>query len=126
MASTLHISLLGNFCVFDGDTLLTTISTPRLQSLLTYLILHRYAPQARHHLAFLLWPDLPETRARANLRRQLHQLQHTLPDVDQFLIADSQTLQWRPDGAFSLDVAEFEQAASHTQSMTDLQHAITL
>ena len=126
MYPTLHIRLLGEFSLSCDDTPLTTISTPRLQSLLTYLILHRHAPQSRQHLAFLLWPDLPEARARANLRRQLHQLQHTLPDADHFLIADSQTLQWQPDGAFSLDVAEFEQAASHTQSAANLQRAINL
>lgn len=126
MASTLCISLLGNFGVFDGDTPLTTLNTPRLQSLLAYLVLHRDAPQSRQHLAFLLWPDLPEARARANLRRQLHQLQQVLPAADQFIRADTQTLQWRPDSSFTLDVAEFEQAAGHTQSIADLQRAIEL
>jgi DNA-binding SARP family transcriptional activator len=126
MCPTLRIQLLGEFSLNYDGVPLTAISTPRLQSLLTYLVLHRYAPQSRQHLAFLLWPDLPEARARANLRRQLHQLQHTLPGADHFLIVDSQTLHWRPDGAFSLDVAEFEQAAGHAQSIADLQRAINL
>jgi DNA-binding SARP family transcriptional activator len=126
MASTLHINLLGNFCVFDGDAVLTTLSTPRLQSLLTYLVLNRNAPQPRSHLAFCLWPDLPEARARANLRKQLHQLQHALPEVNHYLAVDAQTIHWQPDGSFSLDVAEFEQAASHAESIADLQRAIDL
>lgn len=117
---------MGEFSLNYDDVLLTTVNTPRLQSLLTYLVLHRHAPQSRQHLAFLLWPDLPEARARANLRRQLHQLQHTLPDADHYLIADAQTLRWRPASSFSLDVGEFEQAASRTQSLVDLQRAIEL
>jgi DNA-binding SARP family transcriptional activator len=71
MYPTLRIRLLGEFSLTYGEAPLTSISTPRLHSLLTYLILHRNAPQARSHLAFCLWPDLPETRARANLRKQL-------------------------------------------------------
>jgi DNA-binding SARP family transcriptional activator/predicted ATPase len=122
----LRIQLLGEFSLNYDDVPLTTISTPRLQSLLTYLILHRHAPQSRQHLAFLLWPDLPEARARANLRKQLHKLQHALPDADRFLLAEPQTLRWRLAGAFSLDVAEFEQAASCAQSSADLQCAIDL
>ena len=126
MCPTLRIRLLGEFSLNYDDTPLTTISTPRLQSLLTYLILHRDAPQARSHLAFCLWPDLPEARARANLRRQLHQLQHALPHADQFLAVDVNTIHWQTDGSFSLDVAEFEDAASHTHSRTDLQRAVEL
>ena len=124
MYPTLRIRLLGEFSLSCDDTPLTTISTPRLQSLLTYLILHRAAPQARSRLAFCLWPDLPEARARANLRRQLHQLQRALPRADQFLAADVNTIQWRTASSFSLDVAEFEAAASHTHSRVDLQHAV--
>ena len=70
MSPILRVRLLGEFSLNYDDKPLTTISTPRLQSLLTYLIIHRNAPQARNHLAFCLWPDLPEARARANLRRQ--------------------------------------------------------
>ncbi|CAG0929960.1 Transcriptional regulatory protein MoaR1 [Thermoflexales bacterium] len=126
MGFTLHIQLLGELSLNYGAVPLTTISTPRLQSLLTYLLLHRQAPQSRQHLAFLLWPDLREARARANLRKQLYQLQRALPEAERFLIADAQTLQWRLDSAFSLDVAEFEQAASQTHSVADLQRAVNL
>ncbi|HSD83111.1 MAG TPA: tetratricopeptide repeat protein, partial [Anaerolineae bacterium] len=126
MGLTLRIHLLGEFSLHYNGMPLTTINTPRLQSLLAYLVLHREAPQLRSHLSFCLWPDLPEARARANLRRQLHQLQHTWPDVDQFLAVETQTLQWRPASAFSLDVADFEQAARQVQSAADLQRAVNL
>jgi predicted ATPase len=114
MASTLHISLLGNFCVFDGDTPLTTLNTPRLQSLLAYLVLHRHAPQSRSHLAFCLWPDSTEAQARTNLRHLIHQLRQTLPCAADFMSADGSTVQWRLDSPFTLDVDEFERAyAAH-------------
>ena len=40
----LRIQLLGDFRLSDGDQLLTTVNTSRLQALLAYLILHRDAP----------------------------------------------------------------------------------
>jgi predicted ATPase/DNA-binding SARP family transcriptional activator len=107
---TLHIHLLGDFRLTWGDTPISTIKAPRLHALLAYLLLHRDAPQPRHHLAFLLWPDTTEAQARANLRQLVHSLKQTLPEAAHFVHADAQTLQWRPDAPFRLDVADFEQA----------------
>ncbi|MGH2494669.1 MAG: protein kinase domain-containing protein [Ktedonobacteraceae bacterium] len=50
----LHICLLGDFRLNSGETPVTSIETPRLQSLLAYLALHHTAPQPRSRLAFLL------------------------------------------------------------------------
>src|SRR4029079_12010421 len=88
------------------------VTQPRLQSLLAYLLLHRHAPQPRHHLAFSFWPQLTEPQARNNLRQMLHQLRQALPDAAQLLAADVNTVQWLADGPFVLDVAEFDAAAS--------------
>ena len=52
MPSTLRVRLLGDFSLVYGDEPLTGVNTPRLQSLLAYLILHRDAPQSRQQLAF--------------------------------------------------------------------------
>jgi DNA-binding SARP family transcriptional activator len=110
MPPTLHIRLLGDFSLVYDHQPVIGINTPRLHSLLAYLVLHRDAPQLRQHLAFLFWPDTSESQARANLRQLLHQLRHALPDVDQYLNADASTVGWRPDAPFQLDVAEFERA----------------
>ena len=130
MASTLQIRLLGEFNLTwhtsETEAPVATLNTPRLQSLLAYLVLHRDAPQSRRHLAFCLWPDLREERARANLRKLFYQLQRALPEPDHLLSADAQTLQWRPDAPFSLDVAEFERAANDPSSVADLQRATDL
>jgi DNA-binding SARP family transcriptional activator/predicted ATPase len=110
MLTTLHVQLLGDFRLVYGDELVRGVNTARLQSLLAYLVLHRDAPQARQHLAFLFWPDSTEAQSRNNLRQALHQLRHALPDADRFLSADTTTLYWQSDAAFSLDVADFARA----------------
>lgn len=104
----LHIRLLGEFTVTYGGQSVTSVNTARLQSLLTYLVLHRNAPQLRQHLAFLLWPDSSEPQARTNLRQLLHLLRRALPEADAFVRADVHSIQWRTNAPFTLDVAEFE------------------
>jgi hypothetical protein len=49
----LSVSLLGNFCIGHDEAPVTGIDTPRLQSLLAYLMLYGDAPQSHGHLAFL-------------------------------------------------------------------------
>ncbi len=111
----LHIHLLGDFHLAYNSTSVTSVNAARLQSLLAYLVLHRSAPQPRHYLAFLFWPDSTEAQARTNLRNLLHLLRHALPDADRFLHIDTQTLQWRADAPFTLDVADFEGAMAQAE-----------
>ncbi|HZR44088.1 MAG TPA: BTAD domain-containing putative transcriptional regulator, partial [Ktedonobacteraceae bacterium] len=117
MAQTLHIHLLGDFLLMSDEIPVTTINVPRLQSLLAYLVLHRTAPQARSHLAFLLWPDSTEAQAFTNLRKLLYQLRQALPDADNFLHADKHSLSWQssPHASWTLDVVEFEQAVAQAE-----------
>jgi DNA-binding SARP family transcriptional activator len=109
---TLHIHLLGDFRLSCDEAPVRTLTAPRLHALLSYLLLHRDAPQPRHHLAFLLWPDTTEAQARTNLRQLLHSLKQTLPAADHFVSTDATTVQWRHEAPFRLDVAEFEQACA--------------
>ncbi len=119
---TLHIHLLGEFRLIYGDAPVSTVNAPRLHALLAYLLLHRDAPQPRHHLAFLLWPDTTEAQARANLRQLLHSLKQTLPEAAHFVHADTQTVQWRPEAPYRLDVADFEQALTGADGAEQEQH----
>jgi DNA-binding SARP family transcriptional activator len=95
---------------------LPPLESARAESLLAYLLLHRETPQARQHLAFLLWPDSTEAQARTNLRHVLHTLRHALPDPDRWLAVTPRTLQWRPDAPCWLDVAAFEEALARADS----------
>lgn len=129
MIPTLHIHLLGDFLLVSGDTPVTTVIVPRVQSLLAYLVLHRSAPQNRSHLAFLLWPDSTEAQAHTNLRQLLYHLRQSLPDADQFLSASKQSLQWLPthaDGTFTLDIQEMEQALAQAEQAEQRQDMITM
>ncbi|MCC7357833.1 MAG: AAA family ATPase [Anaerolineales bacterium] len=94
----------------SGETPVTEIKTARLQSLLCYLVLHQDAPQMRRHLALVLWPDSLEAQARTNLRNLLHLLRSTLPQADEFLRINAQTVHWYPRAPCAVDVAEFQQA----------------
>lgn len=119
--NTLQICLLGDFHLNSWDApdrqLAQGVNTPRLRSLLAYLLLHRQAPQARQHLAFVFWPDVSEAQARNNLRQALHQLRQALADAERFLQTDTYTVWWPPNPAYRLDVAEFEAAAAHAEDL---------
>ena len=106
----LSIRLLGTFSLtYDGDPVVG-INTARLKSLLAYLTLHVDRPQARQYIAFLLWPNTSEANSRNNLRQLLFQLRQILPNANQFLSADTQSLSWRADGDQVVDVHVFERA----------------
>ena len=116
VTGALQVRLLGQFCLtFDGR-LIDGPASARLQSLFAYLILHPETPQSRAHLSFVFWPDLPEAKARNNLRQLLHQLRQALPDPDRYLRADASSVQWATDACFSLDVADFDRAVAEAEA----------
>ncbi len=84
--------------------------SPRLQSLLAYLLIHRAAPQTRQQIAFLFWPETSDAQAQTNLRQLLHTLKRRFPNPEAYLRVDERTVGWRADAAYSLDVAIFENA----------------
>src|SRR5262245_61596978 len=116
MTPTLHIELLGHFRLTADQTPVTALDSPRLQAVLAYLVLQRTSPERRAHLAFQLWPDTTEAQAQANLRTLLHRLRQALPDADQFLHIDAQTVQWRCEAPYTLDVADVEQALTRAEA----------
>jgi len=111
----LSISLLGDFSIRRDEMPVLSVDTPRLQSLLAYLALHKDAPQSRAHLAFLFWPDTTEAQARTNLRNLLHSLRGALPNIDSYLDASVQTLKWGFDVPFTLDVTDFRAALARAE-----------
>jgi DNA-binding SARP family transcriptional activator len=129
---TLRIRLLGELDLSHEEASLPLLESGRAASLLAYLLLHREAPQPRQHLAFLFWPDSTESQARTNLRHVLHNLRRALPNPNRFLDVTQQTLRWRADAPFWLDVAAFEESLSRADretadgSLTALQEAVEL
>lgn len=119
----LHIYLFGHLRLFSNKQPLRFATLPRTAPLLAYLLLHRNTAVPRDHLAFLLWDNVLESEARANLRRHLHDLRRALPANETWLIRDTKTVQWSPNAPFWLDVAEFEQLCQNTGRLAE---AITL
>ncbi|SPT60478.1 ATP-binding protein [Actinomadura madurae] len=110
MAPALRVRLLGGVELrLDGEAL-PTLESARVESLLAYLLLHREAPQLRQRLAFLLWPDSTDGQALTNLRKVLHNLRRSLPDVDRFVDIGARTVRWRDEAPVRLDVEQFELA----------------
>ena len=93
MNAILHLRLLGGFRLVYGGEPVAGIDSPRLQSLVAYLALHRDLPQPRRQLAYLLWPDSSEAQARTNLRNLLHHLRRALPEADRFLRLEARAVQ---------------------------------
>lgn len=89
----LQISLFGELQITCNERNLTTISTPRLQSLLAYLLLHQQTPLQRQELGHLFWPASGEAQARTNLRNLVHLLRRALPEAERYLLSDGLTLQ---------------------------------
>ena len=77
----LQIRLLGHFQVsLDGEVVSSFVSD-KVRALLAFLVAEAHHPHRRETLSNLLWPDKPDTRARANLRRALANLRQTIGDT---------------------------------------------
>jgi predicted ATPase/DNA-binding SARP family transcriptional activator/Tfp pilus assembly protein PilF len=90
--------------------------------LLVYLLLHREHPVALGQLATAIWPEVPDEKARGNLRRYLHFLQKDLPEAraeEPWLLRDRNTVQWNPAAPMRLDIDRFEALARHGEIAAD-------
>jgi DNA-binding SARP family transcriptional activator len=112
MLPVLQVRLLGNLQLQYAGQTLTAISSPRVQTLLAYLILQNSRPVSRQQLAALFWPETSEAQARTNLRNLIHQLRQVLPCFDDFIQVDLHSLCWRKESTYFLDVEAFESCFS--------------
>ena len=102
----LEIRLLGSFQVsLDGEPV-TGFRSDKVRALLAYLCAEMARPHRRERVAGLLWPELPERSARANLRHALTNLRTLLRERDSaspFLLATRQTVQIDPESDVWVD-----------------------
>lgn len=109
----LHIHLFGHLRLFVDGRPQKFSALPKATPLLAYILLNRSSHIPRDTLAYTLWPDVPESEARANLRRHLHELRRNLPPAPEslpWILAETQQVQWNPAAPVWIDVAEFEAA----------------
>ncbi len=107
---TLHIHLLGQFRAHVDEQPIAELEQRRLQTLLAYILLHGPAQIPRQQIAFALWPESTDEQAQTNLRTLLHRLRAALPGNEPCLQFDRHHVWWRQNGAYRLDVADFDAA----------------
>ncbi len=94
----LHITL-------DGNPVSGFISS-KAQALFCYLALNHQQSHLRSTLATLFWGDMPDEDAATNLRQAIANLKKLF---EPYLDISRQSVAFRADQPFMLDVAEFEQ-----------------
>lgn len=118
----LHIHLFGHLRLFLDGRPQKFSALPKTIPLLAYLLLHQQLAVPRDTLAFVLWPDVSESEARANLRRHLHELRRNLPPTQDgvaWVLADTQQVQWNPAAAFWLDLTEFNLLSQQPERLAE-------
>ena len=108
----LVIELLGGFAARRDDKSILSFESDKTRALLAYLAVERGKAQRRETLAGLLWPNMPEKRARANLNQACYSLRRTCKTANDqpLLLSSRQTIELNPDFDLSTDVAGFEAA----------------
>jgi len=144
--SRLVISLLGPLRVtLDGDPV-TGFESDKVRALLAYLAVEAQVPHRREKLAGLLWPEQPESVARANLRHVLASLRKALGDrapakdaarsedrgaSPPFISVSRQTIQFNPASDAWVDVSAFSDLLQanppeHQEILHPLEKAVEL
>ncbi len=110
MMARLEIFLLGGFqASLDGVTV-HTFESEKSRALLAYLAVQSQRGSRREVLASLLWPNRPESAARADLRQTLHRLRRAVGDLENripFLMATTHEIQINPSSSYCLDAEAF-------------------
>lgn len=131
----LSLKLLGPFRATQEGKSLTNFESDRARALLAYLTVAAEQPHPRPQLAALLWPDRPESSARANLRAVLSKLRTALQERSAkapYLIANRQTIQFNRTSDYCLDVTDFDRSIKVERDTLDagsvmqLEQAVTL
>jgi DNA-binding SARP family transcriptional activator len=129
------IRLLGPFEVRVEGEPISGFHSDKVRALLAYLCVEAEKPHRRQRLAGLLWPDLPESSARTNLRHALADLRGVISEraeserhgarID-FLHATRQTIQFNIDSDIWVDTLDFLATVGKTQApITELEEAMT-
>jgi len=105
----LSMRFFGSYQLLLDQEPVTTLEYDKVRALLAYLAIEADRPHRREALAGLLWPDLPERRARRNLSQALLTLRRALGDEGPapFLTVTSHTIQFDVASDHWIDVSAF-------------------
>ena len=108
----LHLDLLGGFDCRSAAGAPLIFPTRKVRALLAYLAANPARAHRREQLAGLLWDDLADAEARANLRKTLSRLREALPEpARDCLVAAAGELGLRAE-AVEVDALRFERLAA--------------
>ena len=122
VSDSLSFRLLGGLTISRAGQPVSGFHSRKERALLCYLAVTKRSHR-RPHLAGLLWGDLPDTRAMANLRRALSHLRGVARD---HLVITRQTVLFDPGSAHWLDVDAFERLAARSADRAALEEAADL
>jgi predicted ATPase/DNA-binding SARP family transcriptional activator len=106
----LALALLGPLRITLDGKPVSGFAYNKARALLAYLAVEADRGRHRDALVGLLWPDLPDTAARANLRVALANLREVIGDTSAtppFLLIARDTIQFNPASDYDLDVSTF-------------------
>lgn len=108
--AALTVRLFGSPRIRCGDVRLEHSISQQTMLLLAVLVTHKDEVFGRAELAFSLWPDLPESDARATLRRHVYLLHQALPRRrNDWIDCDTRSIRWTAGSQTWVDSVEFEQ-----------------
>jgi len=114
----LVLRFLGGFEALLGSVPASGFESDKARGLLAYLAVKAGRAQRREILAGLLWPELTEQAARANLRRVLSNVRDVIGDREvepPLLIISRQAIQFNEEANCRLDTADLEFAVKAAQ-----------
>ena len=120
----LQLRLLGGFDLQAGPGQAVPIRLKKAQALLAYLACHPGRSHRREKLATLLWPEMDDWQARANLRKVLFVLRRGLSVISPSLRLDEDTVTL-DTAALDVDVLAFQRLARRADPEA-LQQAVDL
>jgi DNA-binding SARP family transcriptional activator len=122
----LSIWLLGPPQVRLDQELVSNLRSDKALALLAYLAFESDRAHRREKLAGMLWPDYPESSARASLRRALADVRRAIGDhraTPPYLQTTRETLQFNRDSDYWLDV---EAIAGLADDLAGLEQAVAM
>jgi len=110
-APRLAVYCLGNFQVFEGDTLVENWSSRKAQSIFKYLLTYNQSPISKDILMEVFWPEADAESARRNLHQAIYVLRQALKiktsDI-QWIRFDNDGYRLNPEVDLWMDHVEFE------------------
>ncbi len=113
----LEVKLLGKFEV-QRDNQSVEIPLRAAQSLLAYLMLSAGTPHRREQLAGMMWPDMPESNAKSNLRQTLARLRKAIGE--EYLVTDDLAIKFDATAEYWLDARVIDQETAANASADEM------